>query len=68
MLASQYGQAAIVEFFLDSCPLIVVSMRDKWGRTALNHACEHGHLEIVKILIKNGIDVSSDTTLVSLLE
>ena len=65
MLAAQFGHLHIAEFLLTSCPKIDVSTRDKWGRTALNVACEHGRLPIVKLLIQHGIDVSSDTTLVS---
>jgi hypothetical protein len=65
MLAAHHGKLLIADFLLSIYSDIDISMRDKWGRTALNYACEHGHLEVVKLLIHHGIDVSSDTSLVS---
>uniref|UniRef100_A0A668V2C0 Uncharacterized protein n=1 Tax=Oreochromis aureus TaxID=47969 RepID=A0A668V2C0_OREAU len=33
-----------------------VNCRDGNGRTALSHACEQGHLDAVKILVRNSAD------------
>uniref|UniRef100_A0A3P9BWS2 Uncharacterized protein n=1 Tax=Maylandia zebra TaxID=106582 RepID=A0A3P9BWS2_9CICH len=33
-----------------------VNCRDGNGRTALSHACEQGHLDAVKILVRNNAD------------
>lgn len=63
MIAAQNGQLKVALFLLNSVPNIDISKRDQWGRTALNYACEHGHLPVVKLLVQYGIDASSDTTL-----
>ena len=33
-----------------------VNRQDERGRTALSHACEHGHLDAVKVLVQNNAD------------
>ena len=35
-------------------PKHILSKKDKYGRSSLDIACQHGHLPIVKYLIDNG--------------
>jgi len=38
---------------------VYIAMKCGWGSTPLLHACENGHLEVVKILVENGADINT---------
>ena len=50
-----YMNQSISAFSRDSNdPKHILSKKDKYGRSSLDIACQHGHLPIVKYLINNG--------------
>ena len=54
-VAAAKNQLRVVTFLLEKgCRL---DLRDSTGRTALDTACESGHLEIAKLLIDKGADI-----------
>ena len=51
--ASIIGNADLVSRLLEG-PQTDINSRDKEGMTALDHAAERGHVEVVRILLENG--------------
>nr|XP_042905260.1 uncharacterized protein LOC107454385 [Parasteatoda tepidariorum] len=56
-VASYFGRCDIIELLITKG--VCVSETDKQGRKPLHYAAEKGHLEIVKILIRNGANASA---------
>ena len=56
-LASMYGRGSIVEYLLSQSAVIDVQKTN--GMMPLHVACEEGHLDVVKVLIKNGAKFDS---------
>lgn len=57
IIAAQNGHSKVVEFLLEKKALID-NTHDRKKVTALFQAANHGHVEIVKLLIKAGADVN----------
>lgn len=55
--AAQYGELEKVEKFIHRG----MDVRDKSGYTALHYAARNGHVEVCKLLLKNGADVNATT-------
>ena len=54
--AARAGQLEVVQFFLENG----IGPDEKEGTmTALLHACEHGHLDVVKVLLNAGANIRS---------
>jgi hypothetical protein len=58
--AARKGDAAAVTKLLDAG--VDVNTKFRYGATALSYACDHGHLEVVKVLIARGADVNVKDT------
>ncbi len=54
--AARKGDAAAVKKLLDSG--VDVNTKFRYGATALFYACDHGHLEVVKVLLDKGADLT----------
>ncbi|ORX45334.1 ACBP-domain-containing protein [Hesseltinella vesiculosa] len=50
----------LLQTLLDSNPAVLHS-RDQLGLTGLHHACDRGHLQIVKLLVEQGADINAIT-------
>jgi hypothetical protein len=58
--AARKGDAAAVKKLLDEG--VDVNTRFRYNATALFYACDHGHLEVVKVLLDKGADMSIKDT------
>ncbi|MEO7273044.1 MAG: ankyrin repeat domain-containing protein [Vicinamibacterales bacterium] len=58
--AARKGDAATVKKLLDEG--VDVNTRFRYDATALFYACDHGHLEVVKLLLDRGADMSVKDT------
>ena len=58
--AARKGDAAAVRKLLDEG--VDVNTRFRYDATALFYACDHGHLEVVKVLLDRGADMSIKDT------
>ena len=58
VIACQSGQAQLVKFFLDGG--VDKDMLTPEGSTLLHVAVEHGHHEVVKVLVQAGADVNKE--------
>jgi ankyrin repeat protein len=58
--AARKGDAATVKKLLDEG--VDVNTRFRYNATALFYACDHGHLEVVKVLLDHGADMSIKDT------
>jgi ankyrin repeat protein len=56
-LAARCANLSIVEYFLDE-ELVNLDAVDDDGCTALHHACYEGHIDLVRLLIKHGADIT----------
>jgi len=54
--AARKGDAAGVKKLLDAG--VDVNTKFRYGATALFYACDHGHLEVVKVLLDKGADLT----------
>jgi hypothetical protein len=54
--AARKGDAAAVKKLLDAG--VDVNTKFRYGATALFYACDHGHLEVVKVLLDKGADLT----------
>jgi len=57
MLASKYGELAIVKLLLEKGA--DVNAKDNRGYTALSQASKYGQLEVAKLLLKKGANVNA---------
>src|SRR6476660_123508 len=58
--AARKGDAATVKKLLDEG--VDVNTRIRYNATALFYACDHGHVEFVKVLLAHGADMSIKDT------
>jgi ankyrin repeat protein len=58
--AARKGDAATVKRLLDEG--VDVNTKFRYNATALFYACDHGHLEVVKVLLDRGADMSLKDT------
>jgi len=58
--AARKGDAAAVKKLLDEG--VDVNTKFRYNATALFYACDHGHLEVVKVLLDHGADMSIKDT------
>jgi hypothetical protein len=58
--AARKGDAATVKKLLDDG--VDVNTRFRYNATALFYACDHGHLEVVKVLLDKGADLAVKDT------
>ena len=58
--AARKGDAAAVERLLDEG--VDVNTKFRYGATALFYACDHGHIEVVKVLLDKGADLTIKDT------
>src|SRR3954471_21957055 len=58
--AARKGDAAAVRKLLDEG--VDVNTRFRYDATALFYACDHGHLEVVRLLLERGADMSIKDT------
>src|SRR5204862_11045 len=58
--AARKGDAATVKKLLDEG--VDVNTRFRYDATALFYACDHGHLDVVKVLLERGADMSIKDT------
>jgi hypothetical protein len=58
--AARKGDAATVKKLLDEG--VDVNTKFRYGATALFYACDHGHLEVVKVLLDKGADMTLKDT------
>jgi len=58
--AARKGDAAAVSRLLDEG--VDVNTKFRYDATALFYACDHGHLEVVKVLLQRGADMSIKDT------
>src|SRR5436190_12639519 len=58
--AARKGDAATVKKLLDEG--VDVNTRFRYNATALFYACDHGHLEVVKVLLDHGADMAIKDT------
>jgi len=58
--AARKGDAATVKKLLDEG--VDVNTKFRYNATALFYACDHGHLEVVKVLLDHGADTSGKDT------
>jgi hypothetical protein len=58
--AARKGDAATVKKLLDEG--VDVNTKFRYDATALFYACDHGHLEVVKVLLAHGADMSIKDT------
>src|SRR6476646_6940351 len=58
--AARKGDAATVKKLLDEG--VDVNTRFRYNATALFYACDHGHLEVLKVLLDKGADMGSKDT------
>lgn len=58
--AARKGDAAAVKKLLDEG--VDVNTRFRYNATALFYACDHGHLEVVKVLLDKGADMTVKDT------
>src|SRR6476619_2650042 len=58
--AARMGDAAAVSKLLDEA--VDVNTKFRYNATALFYACDHGHLEVVKVLLDHGADMSIKDT------
>jgi hypothetical protein len=58
--AARKGDAAAVRKLLDEG--VDVNTKFRYNATALFYACDHGHLEVVKVLLDHGADMSVKDT------
>lgn len=58
--AARKGDAATVKRLLDEG--VDVNTKFRYNATALFYACDHGHLEVVKVLLDRGADMSIKDT------
>src|SRR5207342_3082909 len=58
--AARKGDAAAVTKLLDDG--VDVNTKFRYNATALFYACDHGHLEVVKVLLDHGADMSIKDT------
>jgi hypothetical protein len=61
--AARKGDAATVKKLLDEG--VDVNTKFRYGATALFYACDHGHLEVVKVLLDKGADMGLKDTFYS---
>jgi len=61
--AARKGDAATVKKLLDEG--VDVNTRFRYGATALFYACDHGHVEVVKVLLDKGADMTLKDTFYS---
>ena len=54
--AARKGDAATVNKLLDEG--VDVNTKFRYNATALFYACDHGHLEVVKVLLDHGADMT----------
>lgn len=54
--AARKGDAAAVKRLIDAG--VDVNTRFRYGTTALFYACDHGHLDVVKVLLDKGADLT----------
>src|SRR5262245_60719425 len=54
--AARKGDAVAVKKLLDAG--VDVNTKFRYGTTALFYACDHGHLEVVKVLLDKGADLT----------
>src|SRR5437867_328914 len=59
-LAARQGDAKTVEALLAKG--MDVNTRFRYGATALSYACDHGHAEVVKVLLAHDADVNVKDT------
>jgi len=55
MAASHYGRYRVVEFLIETLKASI-SLRDRYGWTALHHAARNGHARVVQLLLQHGAD------------
>ena len=58
--ASRKGDAAAVKKLLDEG--VDVNTKFRYGATALFYACDHGHVDVVKVLLDKGADLTIKDT------
>ena len=58
--AARRGDAAAVKKLLDEG--VDPNTKFRYGVTALTYACDHGHLEVVKVLVERGADLNVKDT------
>jgi hypothetical protein len=58
--AARKGDAAMVKKLLDEG--VDVNTRFRYGATALFYACDHGHVDVVKVLLDKGADLTIKDT------
>jgi len=58
--AARKGDIAAVTAFLDKG--VNVNEKTRYGATALSYACDHGNVELVKLLLERGADVNVKDT------
>lgn len=58
--AARKGDAAAVEKLLDEG--VDVNTKFRYGATALFYACDHGHVDVVKVLLDKGADLTIKDT------
>jgi Ankyrin repeats (3 copies) len=58
--AARKGDAALVKKLLDDG--VDVNTKYRYGATALFYACDHGHVDVVKVLLDKGADLTLKDT------
>jgi len=58
--ATRKGDAALVRKLLDDG--VDVNTKFRYGTTALFYACDHGHVDVVKVLLEKGADLTVKDT------
>lgn len=55
-VSSKYGREYLIEFFIaEGCPINKV---DKTGSSALSLASNHGHYDVILLLLAGGADIN----------
>ena len=54
------GHSGFAKLLLENDAHFDLNSKDKWGRTAFHMACEHGHVNVAKMLIDDAVLLGID--------